>query len=77
MGARYEADRERIERAFASGVDARGHAALCQLAREPEKLHGYGHVREAHSAQLEQALETVALLEPREHGRDQAVALAS
>ena len=52
----YEADLDRI----VSGLDAERHAVAVKLAALPEKIRGYGHVREQHAAAA--AAERAALL---------------
>ena len=63
---RYETDLQLIEQTLAGGVEAAAHAALRELARVPEKLRGYGHVREAHAEQAlaarEAALAAIAAI---------------
>ena len=44
--SQYEADLDTVQAALTTPVDATRHAALCRLARVPDLLRGYGHVRE-------------------------------
>ncbi len=46
----YEADMDLMEQTLKTAVDARRAEALLRLARIPDQLRGYGHVRERHAA---------------------------
>ena len=64
--AQYEADIDTVLAELSRPTDAGRHAALCRLARVPDLLRGYGHVREhsavAATAERNQALAALAPL---------------
>jgi indolepyruvate ferredoxin oxidoreductase len=65
--ATYEADLERV----LAGLSAANHAVAVKLASLPEKVRGYGHVREQHAEAMK--LEREALLAQWQQGGEVVV----
>jgi indolepyruvate ferredoxin oxidoreductase len=65
--ATYEADLERV----LAGLSAANHAVAVKLASLPERVRGYGHVREQHAEAMK--LEREALLAQWQQGGEAVV----